>query len=81
MDAESHCFGAPKKESSLVKSATHKSGLIDIYLLSLLALCTGDLVWDFTHGTLGILNQQQVTNVGMLGLLTQTSEIEHIWGL
>ena len=28
-----------------------------------------------------ILNLQQVTNVGMLGLLTQTSEIEHIWNL
>lgn len=55
--------------------------MIGVYLLSLLALRTGDPVWDFTRGTLGVLNQQHVSNVGMLGLLTQTSEIERIWGL
>ena len=58
-----------------------KGDYIRGYLLSLLALRTGDPVWDFTHETLVILNLQQVTNVGMLGLLTQTSEIEHIWNL
>ena len=59
--------------SLLVKTVAYQSGVAGLYLRSLLALCVGEPVSDFTPGTLEVLNQQHVSNVGTL---TKISEIE-----